>query len=659
MNETLVFEPVDDPAASIIVLAWREAPYLADCLSSVLRSVRRVPYELVLVLNEPAPSLLGTVERSVRGAVVVRSRVNLGYGGAVNLGVRQSCGRHIVLLNDDAEVEADWLEQLVETADRRPEAAAIGSTSLFHDGRIQEAGCIVWSDGSTVKAGRDLPGDSRRFDYERRVDFCSGSSLLVRREDWDALGGMDAETYYPAYYEDTDFCLRIATELHKEVWYQPRSRLRHHESAATNSAFRDFLFQRNQAILCDRWAELLATRDAPAPTDPVAIERAAWHASGSRKRLLLIDDQVADPTIGSGYPRMFETVSELVALGFDVVVFTSLVDGALRADGMARLGVQVLDGSFEDDLRAHLDGVFAPYDVALISRPHNYERFAPVIRSVAPDVPIVYDAEALFHRRIERQVALDTDPAEKAARQAEADAMRASEAAIAADADGLIAIFEEEAAFLAAHATVPVAVHGPVLRSVRPMTAEFSERADIAYIAGWAGGPASPNADAIAWFAREVMPRVLARVPGARLLVSGINPPEVARRHASHAIVFLGGVEDLSGLYGSIRVAVVPMRFGAGVKNKTIEALQYGVPTVSTTVGAEGVPVDQPDVLLVDDDPEGFAIKVATLIEDRETWELQRRRVLAQAERWQGEPSAWHEVLAGAIARGARRLSTR
>lgn len=227
--------------------------------------------------------------------------------------------------------------------------------------------------------------------------------------------------------------------------------------------------------------------------------------------------------------------------------------------------------------------------------------------------------------------------------------MRATEASIAADADGLVAISEEEVAFLAASARVPVTLHGPILSGITPGDAGFSTRADIGFIAGWAGGPTSPNADALTWFAREVMPKVLARVPGARLLVSGINPPAVARRFEGHSIVFLGGVDSLAELYGSLRVVVVPMRYGAGVKIKTVEALQYGVPTVSTSVGAEGVPVDRPDVLLVDDDAEGFAIKIAALLTERETWELAQRRILEQHERWESEASIWPGVIDRAI----------
>jgi O-antigen biosynthesis protein len=650
------FERSASPVASIIVLAWRSAPHLLNCLSSLQHAVARTSSEVVLVLNEPEADLLAEVETRVRGAVVVKSRVNLGFGGGINLGVRHSIGEYVVLLNDDTEVDVDWLETMIETAERRPTAGAVGGTSMFFDGTIQEAGNIVWADGSTVKVGRDLPAGSAKYDYERRVDYCGGSSLLVRRECWDRLGGLDAELYYPAYYEDTDLCLRLTTELGLEVWYQPLSILRHHESAATNSSFRAFLFHRNRSLFIKRWSEFLATRDLAAPEDPKAVEAAAWRASGARPRVLLIDDQVADPSIGSGYPRMMETIRQLVLDGFQLSIFTSLVDGAHHNNEMRRLGVQVLDGYTEEDLADALESTFAPFDLVLVSRPHNFERFASVVRDTMPDSPIVYDAEALFHRRIERQAALELDEVAQANLRAEAEAMRDTEAEIAREADGLISISEEEAGFLSTYSTAPVLVHGPLLGGIEASPADFGERADIGFVAGWGGGAKSPNVDALSWFAHQVLPKILARVPRARLLVTGVRPPAEARRLASPSIVFLGAVEELSDLYGSIRVVIVPMRYGAGVKIKTVEAMQYGVPTVSTTVGAEGMPIDVPDALLVDDDPEGFALKVATLLDEENTWKLQRARVLHQLDRWDPGASIWPGVFAAARERHLERF---
>jgi len=634
LSDEIEFPVEDEPVASVIVLAWQSAPLLMDCLKSLEQHVRAVPYEVIIVLNEPTSELLASVQRSVRGAMVLRTRVNVGYGGAHNLAARYVRGEYMVLLNDDAVVHANWLEALVETVQRRGDAGAVGGTTLFPDGTMQEAGCVIWRDGSTVKVGRDLPAGTRKFDYERRVDFCSGASLLVRTKSWLALGGMD-DAYYPAYYEDTDICLKLA-ELGETTWYQPRAIISHQESASTNSEFRAFLFDKNKAIFRERWAELLAERETAEPWDPQAIDRAAWSAAGRPPRVLMIDDQVADPRIGSGYPRAFEVYSTLQEVcGYQLSIYSSLVDGSVHNDAMCRLGVGVID----EPLGEHLDGVFQPYDAVVISRPHNYERFAPTI---------VYDAEALFHRRIARQATFATTDAEKARLEAEATSMREVEREICEDADAIVAISEEEATFCRRYARGQVYINGPLLAQIEATPSDLSSRADVGFVAGWAGGGASPNVDAIRWYVREVMPSVQARVPGARLLVTGINPPPEALRLESSAVVFVGSVDRLSDFYDSVRVIIVPMRYGAGVKNKTIEALQYGLPTVSTNVGAEGVPVDpELGALLVSDNADDFAARVAALLEDHGAWEMQRRRILLQIDQWREASSdaVWETIV--------------
>jgi GT2 family glycosyltransferase len=648
----IVFAEEPAPLASVIVVGWRRAPYLLDCLRALVRSVRRVPYEVILVLNEPAPELVAAVQATVRGARVVQTAANVGFAGAVNRAAEEAGGEYIVLLNDDTEVESDWLEQLVETADRRRDAGAVGSTMLFPDGTIQEAGSVLWDDASTLTVGRGLPGASRRFDYERRVDFTSGGSLLIRRESFRALGGMSLD-YFPAYYEDTDFCLRLA-ERGESVWYQPRSRVMHHESTSTNETYRNFLFEKNKQQLRARFADVLAQRVRAAPWDPAAVEEAVWRAMGAPERILLIDDQVPVPAKGSGMPRMAEVVTALQETGrYQVSVWTSLVDGGTDNDLLCRLGVEVLD----DPLEEHLALPGRRYAAAVFSRPHNYERYAPLVRAAHPRAALVYDAEALFFRRIEREALLRRGTALADDLAAAAATMRECEAAIAADADHVVAISAEEAAELRATASCPVEVHGPLLSNIAPSAASYAQRRDLAFVAGWAAGADSPNSDGLAWFAREVLPKLRARVPDARLLVTGVGPPRGLLRLAGPGLCFIGAVADLADLYDSVRVVVVPMRYGAGVKNKTIEALQFAVPTVSTTVGAEGLPLDDPDAVTVADDATTFAAAVASLLEDPAAWSLARRRLLAQGERWEASrpETIWPGVLERAIARARRR----
>jgi GT2 family glycosyltransferase len=198
------------PRASIIVIARRNVHLLARCLTALSeKGVGSADVEVILAVNNPDPDVAAFVERGVQGAIVVRSDVNMGFAGANNLASREADGEYIVLLNDDTETEPGWLHALIDVADAHPEAGAVGSRILFPDGTLQEAGSVVWQDGTTAAVGRGLPADTPQFRYLRKVDYCSGCSLLVRRSSWIRVGGL-SDDFFPLYYEDTDLCLAIA-----------------------------------------------------------------------------------------------------------------------------------------------------------------------------------------------------------------------------------------------------------------------------------------------------------------------------------------------------------------------------------------------------------------------------------------------------------------
>ena len=264
--DPICFERADIPRVSIVVLGWKSAPCLIDCLRSIAENVVGVAYEVVVALNAPADSLLRGLTEGVTGAVLVTSHANRGFSGGCNMGVARSRGEYLVLLNDDTEVMPGWLEALVETADAHPNAGAVGGMVLNPDGSLQEAGALVWNDGcAAAVGGAILPSDMSVLDNIRRVDFCGGEALLVRRATWDAVGGL-SEDYYPAYYEDVDLCFKIAARG-EMVLFQPAAKIYHLRGHSTNRRFQDFLIDRSRRIFVERWREVLSRRTDFKPHD--------------------------------------------------------------------------------------------------------------------------------------------------------------------------------------------------------------------------------------------------------------------------------------------------------------------------------------------------------------------------------------------------------
>jgi glycosyltransferase involved in cell wall biosynthesis len=121
-----------------------------------------------------------------------------------------------------------------------------------------------------------------------------------------------------------------------------------------------------------------------------------------------------------------------------------------------------------------------------------------------------------------------------------------------------------------------------------------------------------PNIDAAVWLVESILPSLRVKVPGLRLHIAGSNPSQAVLDLAADDITVHGYVSDeqLIDLYGRAACAVVPLRFGAGVKGKVLEAIRYGVPLITTSIGAEGIP-DASDVMGIADEPEAFAEAVS------------------------------------------------
>jgi glycosyltransferase involved in cell wall biosynthesis len=348
---------------------------------------------------------------------------------------------------------------------------------------------------------------------------------------------------------------------------------------------------------------------------------------------------------------MHDTVTELLRNKWATTVYASNTLGA-DPRALGGIGVEVLQSDLIQHLEAHPSG----YDAVIISRPNNFERFVDHVRRTQPDAPVVYDAEALYHRRFGRQLGLAENEGVAQLIRSEHDHYLGIESSIATLADAIVTISEDEADFFRSvpdHA--PVEVRPPMFTMSDPGPNGFSERRDLVMVAGWPAGAPSPNADGLRWFVRTVLPIVRARHPWVRLYVTGADPPTAIRALSSPNVTFLGNVTNLATLHDSVRVAISPIRYGAGVKLKVVEGLRYGVPLVATSVGAEGLPLAVAAAIRVTDDPRRFAEHVLDLLEHEDSWDAARASVLEARKALEGQPKPWTDILMGAR---SRRLQT-
>jgi GT2 family glycosyltransferase len=264
------------PRVSVIIPSSTRLDLLHACLQSLARfGPAAIPYETIVVLNEAIPEAESRLRGMATGIQVASSTVNLGLAGAGNRGRALARGELLILLHDDAEIEAGWMEALVETADAHPGAGAIGGKVLHPTGELQWAGGILWREAYVSRPWVGETPAPNALDRLRAVDFCCSSSLLVRAALWDLIGGLD-EQFYPVNFVDVDLCMAIR-KLGFLVLYQPNSCIRHHQSASTEPRFKEFLIRRNRLLFLKKWGAALENHE-PYECSSAAVERASARA---------------------------------------------------------------------------------------------------------------------------------------------------------------------------------------------------------------------------------------------------------------------------------------------------------------------------------------------------------------------------------------------
>ena len=599
-------DPTRAVRTSVILLCYNRVELTFQCLRSLLRETDLSETEIIVVNNassDQTAEVLSYFEGYVR---VVNIEVNDGYVGGNNAGASHARGQYLVFLNNDTIVQPGWLPPLVETADRDASVGAVGSMLVFPDGRLQAAGAIVWRDGRALHYGWGKSPDDRRFNFAREVDFCPSASLLIRKELFERLGGFDRR-YFPIYYEDADLCFGVRAHGYKVI-YQPLSRVVHDEgsTAGTDTRAGEKRFQvTNYAKFVEKWRETLEREQYP--HDPRLAERAANRKAGPY--VLVFDDRVPTPDRDAGSARMAFILRSLNEWSRPVFVSLSEERWPAYERLLWKEGVETASAV---DFRRLLKG--REFYAAVVSRPHVAEAALGAIRRAAPKVKIVFDMVDAHFIRFAREGALTGD----AATAREAARYREVEIELARRAD--LIWCNSSADKEAVERLVPgvPAVVIPTIHRLHAPGLPFGERRDLLFLGNFRH---RPNEDAVHFLVREILPHLRAELPDARLLVVGDNAtPEIAA-YASDEIQLLGHVPDLDPLMARARVFVAPLRFGAGVKGKIGEALAYGLPVVTTAVGAEGMGFTDGEHALVADDPRDFASAVARVYRDPALWQ--------------------------------------
>jgi GT2 family glycosyltransferase len=258
-----------EPLVTVVIPTLAAGEALAECLRSLERQTFR-DFEVIVVDNSGKG-----LARDIAARIIENPR-NLGFGAAVNQGLRASRAPYLATLNDDAAAEPGWLGALVHALEPRPEAGMCASKVLLAGrGVLDSAGMLMCADGSSKQRGHGQPASS--FSRLEDVLLPSASAALYRRAMLEEVGDFDEDFFL--YSEDTDLGLR-ARWAGWRCLYAPDAVVDHRysHSAGRASPLKAYFVERNRLFLLVKNFPALSLAKAPW----AALSRYWWHLVSMR-----------------------------------------------------------------------------------------------------------------------------------------------------------------------------------------------------------------------------------------------------------------------------------------------------------------------------------------------------------------------------------------
>ncbi|MDJ0590683.1 MAG: tetratricopeptide repeat protein [Pleurocapsa sp. MO_226.B13] len=606
----------NSPLVSIIIPVYNQLSYTLNCLRAIASNLDSVTEIEVIVINDCSGDPTSEILELITVITLINNPTNRGFIYSCNHGASVAKGKYLYFLNNDTEIKPNCIESLIAVLEQDEEVGAVGSKLIYPWGSLQEAGGIVGQDASAWNYGRQDNAGAPEYNYMRPVDYCSGASLMVRKAVFAELNGFERD-FAPAYYEDTDLCFAIRHQLGLEVIYQPKSEVIHHEGVSsgtsTLSGVKQYQLvnaakfkQKWQTILNNHYGVKLSTANVPS---------ASRRYLGS-KTVLVIDSYVPSYDKESGSRRLFELLKIFKALDFHVIFAADNGDKAEPYTSILQnLQIEVLytQEGYGIAIEEQIEQRLSLIDLAWIARPELNEKYSALIRQ-NQSIKVVYDTIDLHYLRLKRAWELAAKNPQTAKEWIE---MQAKELNLAHQADLTVTVTSVEQQLLQRQTVDNVVVVPNIHLPYQGNIPGFADRSGILFIGSYNH---TPNVDAVLWLCQEIMPLVWQTQPSLKVTLLGSNPTPEVRALESDRITVTGYIEDVTPYFLSHKLSVSPLRYGAGMKGKIGQSLEYSLPVVSTTIGTEGMDLIPEQQILEANTTEDFAQQILLLYNTPELW---------------------------------------
>lgn len=298
-------------------------------------------------------SLLYSLESHFGASVIyMRNSDSIGFGAANNQGLKQARGELVVLINSDVVVFPGWLALLVWTKQGLPEAGIVGPLMLQKDGRVSEAGGLIFNEGSTSLIDRGLQPHDICMKYSHVVDYISGACILFERQKFLRFGLFDP-AFYPAYFEDTDAAVVFYKNGYKTI-IQPLAIVVHQGGGSYSSSSREALKKKNKGVFLSKHKDLLQDFcPFPGSGSHLNTLRSSIVNKKQGPRIILLTNAVLSMALNQN-TSLFQVLSALREWGFAVTLvlkhFDSSQDQRASIVKLWALGISVVQAEEQRNL---------------------------------------------------------------------------------------------------------------------------------------------------------------------------------------------------------------------------------------------------------------------------------------------------------------------
>ncbi|MEH3113315.1 glycosyltransferase [Pedobacter terrae] len=558
-SEKIAFQTPKDPFISIIIIGNYRLDYLYNCLKSLSDHISEKYTFEVLVFENQDHYINSFLNNNVKGITLLETASFASV-------LKNAKGNLIYIQSSQAIIKKNCIEILAEVLKNRD----VGCAGVKH---LYRNGLLIRTEDETI-----FYEDSNHpeFNSQKEIRHYASANFIFQRD-------------HLIDFNLSDIDLLSSFNIGRQIG--------------------EFLSGKNKKVIYQPLAEVVCYN-----TRQLKIQ--ALTEKPEQKTILFIDDVIPTPDQDSGSNRIFKIMQLVKALGFHVLFLPANGEkNTMYFDQMILEGFEVLYRF--PNMRGMikiLEGKLQNIDAVWLCKPHNNEQFKFLFEQ-KKDLFWIYDTIDLHFLRLKREGDLSGDHAIIQA----ANDVKQVELNIAKNASITLAITKDEKEILENEGINNVEIMPNIheIKTITETASSFNLRNGLLFIGGYLH---KPNVDAVKWLVKEIMPLVWAIDSQITLTLLGSNPTDEILALRSNKVIVPGYIHDVSAYFDNNRIFVSPLRFGAGMKGKIGQSLEYGLPIVSTDIGVEGIGLTDGHDVMVANDTKEFAEKIIQLYNSPDLW---------------------------------------